>query len=156
MKCSSDVLFDLKYLLMIIDYCFNASIIFTFPFLLTAKDLQSSTVELLNHFFMQKIRKNICLASKFSDIFDSQFVYQKCNEISLFWDNFLKKFRCLRDQDVLQGAMSTLDDEVAPLDDPSEASVEYRKQLTKSLLYKVIHKNSYLLLQLLILFFSYI
>ena len=38
--------------------------------------------------------------------------------------------------------MSTLDDEIAPLDDPSEASVEYRKQLTKSLLYKVIQKTS--------------
>ena len=37
--------------------------------------------------------------------------------------------------------MSTLDDEIAPLDDPSEASVEYRKQLTKSLLYKVIQKQ---------------
>ena len=34
--------------------------------------------------------------------------------------------------------MSTLDDEIAPWDDPSEASVEYRKNLTKSLLYKVV------------------
>ena len=46
-------------------------------------------------------------------------------------------FRCLQDQDVLQGAMLTLDDEINPWDDPSEASTVYRKQLTKSLLYKV-------------------
>ncbi len=47
-------------------------------------------------------------------------------------------FRCLKDQGVLQGAMGALENEIAPWDDPSEASVEYRKQLTKSLLYKVI------------------
>ena len=48
-------------------------------------------------------------------------------------------FRCLQDQDVLQGAMGALENEIAPWDDPSEASVEYRKNLTKSLLYKVLH-----------------
>ena len=57
-----------------------------------------------------------------------------------YWNHaFLSYFRCLQDQDVLQTAMSTLDDEIAPWDDPSEASVEYRKNLTKSLLYKVLH-----------------
>jgi len=33
--------------------------------------------------------------------------------------------------------MAILEEEIQPWDDPSEASVEYRKQLTKSLLYKV-------------------
>ena len=50
--------------------------------------------------------------------------------------------------------MSTLDDEIAPLDDPSEASVEYRKQLTKSLLYKVI-KNKFIYLIAVIMFYTY-
>ena len=52
-------------------------------------------------------------------------------------------FRCLQDQDVLQGAMLTLDEEIVPWDDPSEASTEYRKQLTKSLLYKVFGSGTY-------------
>ena len=33
--------------------------------------------------------------------------------------------------------MSTLEEEIFPWEDPSEASPEYRIQLTKSLLYKV-------------------
>ena len=56
-----------------------------------------------------------------------------CNDFKICIQNW----RCLRDQDVLNGAMAILEDEIQPWDDPSEASVEYRKQLTKSLLYKV-------------------
>ena len=53
---------------------------------------------------------------------------------------YLLQTRCLQDQDVLQGAMSILEEEITPWNDPSEASTGYRKQLTKSLLYKVTYK----------------
>ena len=51
--------------------------------------------------------------------------------------------RCLQDEDVLRGAMSTLEEEINPWDDPSEASIQYRKQLTKGLLYKVSHTHTH-------------
>ena len=50
---------------------------------------------------------------------------------------YRNSIRCIKDQTTLDGAMDVLQDEIIPWDDPSEASPEYRINLTKSLLYKV-------------------
>ena len=45
--------------------------------------------------------------------------------------------RCIKDESTLHGAIEVLEQEIVPWEDPSEATPEYRIQLTKSLLYKV-------------------
>ena len=55
----------------------------------------------------------------------------------IYIDIIFHNTRCLKDDSTLQGAMLTLEEEIVPWEDPSEASLEYRIQLTKSLLYKV-------------------
>jgi hypothetical protein len=47
----------------------------------------------------------------------------------------------LKDPAVIQGAMKSLQDEIQPSFEPPEASIEYRKALTQSLLYKVTKQS---------------
>ena len=56
--------------------------------------------------------------------------------------SFLFFIRCIKSNETLKGAMDILETEIVPWDDPSEASPEYRIQLTKSLLYKVRVNNN--------------
>ena len=43
----------------------------------------------------------------------------------------------LKAQDILQGTFKVLDSEISPDQNPSHATVEYRKHLAKALFYKV-------------------
>ena len=49
----------------------------------------------------------------------------------------------LKDLTTLQGALSTLKDEVVPNNDPVMATPEYRAHLVQALFYRVTHKNHY-------------